>query len=376
METHNFAHILEEFLENLVQTTDLESDLSDLESSSSFDSDYESAPIPPSPVITQPTYNQEEIAERHEYVRKLGQEFINNLPQRPNQDDFQSTILYLYFYSVQFVILFNKLNGVKPIPQLFDDTDEEIKEKAYFMHLNDCFIEITTIMDTIASTIYKNIKERVSDNLGGIAEYNEHPISFLMEQILMFRELHSRRAKLNPAVTRMKIDTIQNTMNCITCEKYDANNEDHKLWKMLIFNPLHSDYDNDVVDLSEQPYQIPPFEVPKPFFMVVTSDWDKLIRILHICVHFQEYFFSYINECIKAREWETIENMSWAETWKFLTKDYGNLEKTREPTSDATLVENVVVTTVNEFSREKKQVPLLVFRISVLRDFLKVVIKF
>lgn len=344
-----------------------------------YDSDEENEKQPPPPPPPQQKYptdlTPEQIAERHQYVLTLGEEYLETLPPKPDKSNPLQRILFLYFYATQFIILFNKLNGKKPVPQFYD-TDKEIKEKAYFIHLNTCFNEFIEMMDDIALNIYNKIKLGVCAHLGGISEFNLHPISFLLQQVLTYQELHSRRAKLNPSTN------IQDIWNCITCEKYNPNNEDHRLWKILIFVPLHSDFDNEAIDLAEEPCQINAPVIPKPFGLIVTNDWDKIIRILHISVYFKDYFFNYINDCIKSEEWKHIDELSWNDTWKYLTKDFGDIEKTKHDNNEktkevlSTIPENVVITTINNFSREKKQVPLIIFRISVLRDFLKVVIKF
>jgi hypothetical protein len=228
-------------------------------------------------------------------------------------------------------------------------------------------------MKEISQHILVNIiTEKSIKHLGGETEFNKHPIKDVLEYVCLHKEMHSRRSKLNPATNRVKADNLQIAKNSITCEIYDSDkNSDHHLWRMLIFTPLHSDYNRHAIDMSENMYQVNAPEIPEPFIVVVTPDWDKLLRMLHMCVHFQEYLYTYINTALSEEDLNKIKELNCEQTWLYLTEDFGKFM----PNVKDKIV-NPIVATLDKFSRQKKDVSPLIFRIGVLRDFLRVVAKF
>jgi hypothetical protein len=261
------------------------------------------------------------------------------------------------------VILYHKYDGEVPKPD-FEDCDEKIREKAHIVYLDRSFRDFTEMMKEISHHILEDvIKQKAIQHLGGVQQFNKHPIRDTLEYVCLHKEMHSRRSKLNPATNRVKADNMQITRNSITCEVYDSDkNPDHHLWRMLIFTPLHSDYNKHAVDMSENMYQVNVPEIPEPFIVVVTPDWDKLLRMLHMCVHFQEYLYTYINTALSEEELNKIKTLNCEETWHYLTGDFGKIL----PNVKDKIV-NPVVASLDKFSRQKKDVSPLIFRIGVLR---------
>jgi hypothetical protein len=322
-------------------------------------------------------FTAEDIQKRHDYVKKLGEDFIHE-NFFPIPEELEDKVLYYYYFAIQFVILHCKINGGETVIQLMTDTDERIKECAYITFLDDCYNALLEIVKEKHMEILNRIVDKCCENLGNSTfQYNKHSISGLIQDILDYSEMHSRRAKLNPSDL-----SAQPLLNSITYEPYDNTNEDHKLWRMLIFNPLKTDKNYKLPDVEEAPLHVPlrtdkepDIEVPEPFMRLILPQWDKLLRSLHMASHFHDYLYTYINSAIRGIEWENvIDKVPWGDAWYYLTKDFGNVEKAKE--NESTLVENCVVATINNFSREKKKIPFLIFRISVLRDNLKVLIKY
>lgn len=343
------------------------SDLSDLEpssfSSSSSDDEQEEQNIT----------TAENVLKRHQHIQEVGERYLESFPDRPEKQDRVNRLMFLYYYAIQFVILYHKYDGEVPKPDFNEDSDDKIREKAHIVYLHRSFTDFIEMMKEISQHILVNIiTEKSIKHLGGETEFNKHPIKDVLEYVCLHKEMHSRRSKLNPATNRVKADNLQIAKNSITCEIYDSDkNSDHHLWRMLIFTPLHSDYNRHAIDMSENMYQVNAPEIPEPFIVVVTPDWDKLLRMLHMCVHFQEYLYTYINTALSEEDLNKIKELNCEQTWLYLTEDFGKFM----PNVKDKIV-NPIVATLDKFSRQKKDVSPLIFRIGVLRDFLRVVAKF
>ena len=319
---------------------------------------------------------------RYEHVLKIGNDLIESFPKQPDINSKINKLLYHMYYSCHFAIIYNKLDGIDMKPNISSDTDNMLHEKAYYMFLHNQYNQFIKIV----SELYERINGIIETKLLEKVEKKDVLVWFL-NQIKLHKELHTRRVKIDPSTSRTKTTEVNVTYNAVTHQKYDSTNEDHKLWRMLIINPLPSDYDHNNVDpiegdlgvsdenhkddykLSVKAYKkAGKYDIPDPFCIVVTPQWDKIYRIVHFLKHFEDYFFSYINTGI-INEMENIKDLTIKDTWFHLLKEYSSFKENRDR-------ECIVAVTVNGFSREKKTVPQLVFRIAVLRDIFKVLIKY
>lgn len=305
----------------------------------------------------------EEFLRRRKHVSEIGDALFRELPAPP--DDYEERILYYFYYTVQFILLYTKLNGVKPVPDVANDSDDVIREKAYFIHLDHCYKQFNEIIQKMTTIIYNNIHERISKHL---EHEKDHLLFKILKDIVIYKEMHSRRIKSDPSASRTKTTNINRTYNLITDEEYDPKNKDHKTWRMLIFNPLPSDFDYNAVDPNEggREYALiievekinKTYTVPDPFYIVVTTEWDKIFRLLHTLLHFDEYMHTYLIGCLTNEDFEQIEEFSeWKQVWEFVMKEHWDVP-------------------IKNLSREKKKTPNFVSRIAELRDFLKAMVDF
>lgn len=278
----------------------------------------------------------------------------------PEPEDYLERLLYFFYFSAQYLILSAKTNGDKPIPDVLHDSDETLKEKAYFIHLFECFNKFNDIMGLIAISMYNEFDNRLKVHLK--EQYDDHTLAYFMGALKIHKELHSRRIKSDPSTFRTKVDDIRVTYNTITKEKYNPNDKDHKSWRLLIINPLPSDYNYKSIDPHEggNTHELNieisklngTYNVPKEFSIIVTTEWDKVLRLIHTTLHFDEYMHTYIVNSISVEDLKVIQGLNWKDAWKYLFKDYYNVK-------------------LDEFSREKKKTPSIVFKIAELRDLLK-----
>lgn len=295
----------------------------------------------------------EEFIKRRAHVSTIGQEVLIALPGAP--ETFTEKLLYNFYYAIQFVIIFNKLDGNKPVIDHANDSDTIIREKVYVIHLDSCYRDFLKMVELLSNNVYSLIRSKAG---------TEERIQYIFDQITRYKELHSRRIKSDPAASRTKTDKVQKTINIITNEQYDHENVDHKSWRMLIFNPLPSDFDTNAIDPKEggKSHALAieveklkgKYHVPDPFYVVVTTEWDKIFRLIHSLVHFEEYMHTYI---IGAVDIEAIKDMNWKDTWDYLFKEH-------------------VSVPIKNLSREKKKTPQIVSRTAELRDFLECAISF
>lgn len=346
-------------------SSDDDSDIQELLNTSSSEADEDDAPPPP------PQKEEEEedngpmdlsdekpngdfrTSARYKYVISIGQTVIDALPVEPDKPI--DKIIHYFYYAVQYAILFHKHEGKIPRVNIESEDDDSIREKAYYLHLNVCYGEFLKMVKTYADTIYDTIL-KVLENL-----QNGHPLIFFIKQLAMYKELHSRRIKSDPAASRTKTDVVRKTYNIITNEEYNHTNPNHK-WNFLILHPLPSDIDVTQKDPNEGgmghtlAIEVDKIHnrhfIPEPFGVNVTPTWDTLLRLLHSLLHFKDYMHNYIIGTITLDDFEKIKPLNWKQTWEYLFKDHANIP-------------------IYKLSREKKKTPKIVSKTAELRDLLK-----
>lgn len=303
----------------------------------------------------------EDFILRKKYVSEIGDKVFSDLPGIP--DNYTERLLYYYYYAVQFAILYHKLDGQKPVLDIVNDSDDVIREKAYYMHLDNCYREFNSMVEILANNVLGSIKNKIKARSDS---ENAKTLLYMLDQFVKFKELHTRRIKSDPAAPRTKVDSTASkiTYNLVTGERYNHENEDHKSWRMLVVNPLPSDYDINEIDPKEggRTHALAieaeklkgNYHVPEPFYVVVTTEWDKLCRLVHVLVHFEEYMHSYL---IGAFDTTSIINMNWKDAWNYLFKEHADVP-------------------IKNLSREKKKTPQIVSRTAELRDFLECAVGF
>jgi hypothetical protein len=307
-----------------------------------------------------------DFVQRKNYVSSIGDAVFQELPICP--DDRLDKLLYYFYYSVQFVLLYTKLDGKKPVPDIFKDSNDTIREKAYFIHLDHCYKKFNELIKEITNNVYNDIFERVSAHTHND---KKHRIMEIFKYIVVYKEMHTRRIKSDPTATRTKTTETTKTRNIITDEYYDPENKDHKTWRVIILNPLPSDFDPNAKDPNEgddgarNAIMINHLKnqgkdtVPDPFCFVVTTEFDKLLRLLHVLLHFDDYMCMYIVGCLTNEEFEHIDQLEkWKDIWNYVMSP----EHAEVP--------------IQNLSREKKKVPEFVSRIAEIRDFLKVSLQY
>jgi hypothetical protein len=284
----------------------------------------------------------------------------NEFPPEPLAQE--EKILYYLFYAAQYSIFYYLKDGKLSPPQS-TDSNNILREKAIGIHLYSIWNKFCEQIDTYGEELIVKITEGVKQRKP------KHPLLFFIDELCQHKELHSRRIKGNPALqrTRQEIqrvsDTTAPTKNLITDELYDAKNPRHDQWKWLIVNPLPSDYDENVLDPEEGNLNHLVSELngqtrlKNPYCVMVTNEWDKLLRLLHTMLHFESYLNNYMISSISTSQLNELERIErWDEIWHLLLGD----EYHDKP--------------IQKMSREKKTNPLLVSRLAELRDLLRTVI--
>lgn len=287
---------------------------------------------------------------------------IQEAPFPPvDSPDKAEELVNIFYYTAQFAIYYIKNNGNVHNADLSDLTDDEMREKAYFIHYLDKYQRVFKyLVQEIGDSVYNTVCDKLEAHVGS----QDHVLSYFLEQMEFHKELHSRRVKTDPGGSRTRDDDIIDTYNAVTGEKYNSQNPDHKVWRMLIINPLPSDEDYNAIDPAEggRDHALAievekhkgNYAIEEPFSIVVTPEWDKLLRSVHCILHIEEYLITYLAGSISNEQWDVIDaDMNWFDTWHYLVgEDFANVP-------------------IQKFSREKKKVPLLVSRMAELRDFLK-----
>jgi hypothetical protein len=279
----------------------------------------------------------------------------------PNPNDETGILIYSFFYAIQYVIFCYKMENNMPSKiNPLKDSPEEQCEKGYMANCLFYYNKFQTLIDAIGDAVYENILKKMQ----GRVRDQPHPFIYFIEQLPKYKEMHSRRIKSDPIAPRTKTTDIIKTYNAVTFEEFDPENRLHKTWHCLIINPLPSDFDEDELDGLEGGEENALIQevskingeriIPEPFSIVVDSDWDKIVRTLHILLHFDEYMQTYVVSSISEKDFEHIKGIKkWEDVWMHLVgKDFVKLQ-------------------IEKFSRTKKTIPEIVSRMAELRDILK-----
>jgi hypothetical protein len=270
----------------------------------------------------------------------------------------------LLYHSVQYIVAYCKYDGHFQVPDPLRDSDDVSKEKIYLDGYAGCYQKLKIVIDNIASTFYNTVLDKLEERV----QYEEHPLVFFLEAVEKHKELHCRHLKTDPGVARSKADKVQPTYNAVTGELYDFENPNHKSWRSLIINPLPSDYDYEKVDpeeggkdhkiLIELEKQNGTYNVPEPFSIVVTQEWENMFRSLHSLIHFEDYLVTKVLKCVTNDEWEHTKHMNFADTWHHIMSD----EFYDKP--------------IAKLSGGKKKIPPLVSTLIEMREMIKRVVLF
>lgn len=302
------------------------------------------------------------VSERINQSIQAMNEFIKeNIFREPHQNDESGILLYSFFYAIQYVIFCYKVENAMPDKiDVLKDSHDDICQKAYMANCLFYYNKFQMLIDTIGSNLYNKLLEKLKVR----ANNQAHPFVYFYEQLPKYKELHSRRIKSDPIAPRTKTSEIIKTYNAATFEEFDPGNRLHKTWHNLIINPLPSDFDEDELDGpvgGEENVLIQAVSkmngeriIPEPFSIVVDSDWDKIIRTVHILLHFNDYMQTYIISSISEKDFVHIKPIqNWKAVWTYLVG------------------EQFVNIPIEKFSRTKKTIPQIVSRIAELRDILK-----
>lgn len=320
-----------------------------------------------------------EYAQMLESIHERLKEMYKSFPPFPNTNEL-AQISFLVLYSAQFVILYDLLDGKQSKPSA-QDTQEQLYEKATFIHLRSLQERFFYICRELAAEFYVNL-ERVIRERGG----DDHPLLDALEYLNEHVEMHSRRTKTDPTSQRNPKDFEKGhkpVINIVDGSEYQAkpakvvevvdqqvitekkayNRDDCCNWRWLTLHPLPSDQDYRKIDPMEgdeghrimvQVEQIQGnFECEEPLGFIVSCQWDKLLRLLHTMLHMEEYFVTYMTGAVKDEEYEAMKDMPWQDAWLLLTgKQFHN-----KP--------------VEKYSREKHKVPMVVSRVAEFRDLMR-----
>ena len=295
-------------------------------------------------------------------IKSIGQlqtkmeNFYQTFPLDPDEPQ-EKMVFWMYYailYSVFYILKNDTLSEPDP-----SDSDADLEEKATGIHMSSLFEKFVCLTEQLSVSLYKTIENAV------IERNVDHPILEFMEKINDHKELHSRRIKGDPTMQRTKMEIVKGNKpayNIITDELFDPENIEHKDWKWLIINPLPSDEDYDAIDPAEgdDDHRVlielqkleKTYPCEEPYGVLVTNDWDKLLRLLHTLLHLEDYIQTYIVGAITSEEFDHIADMRWKDAWKYLAKEHAD-----KP--------------VGKLSREKKKMPLIISRMAEMRDLLK-----
>lgn len=321
----------------------------------------------------------EEIKEWHRRTVEIGEEEwkkYEKIPQvstdtRYSENDYTQKMYHLFYFAIQFVILYHKFDGQIPSVPMYGDSEALIREKSYYVLLCDCYHRFVNIVSEISKNVYETFKQRIQTHLGD--DYENHPISDILDCICKYKEMHSRRLKLDPGTNKTKSDDFTATYNAITGELYNNANKEHKIWRLIVFNPLPSDYDYKNKDPKEQDeaelmnikvdIMNGKYTIPDAFGYVVDNEWDRKIRMLHTLHHFRDHFYTYINLGITEEQWDKIAHMNCRETVEYLFgKELPTIRHKNETPYSLW---------ISRLEKKKKEGPELIYRIAVLRDNLE-----
>jgi hypothetical protein len=300
-----------------------------------------------------PFIGEEENDRRFNNSLAIGEEVMRQLPPEPELP--MDKMGYFFYYSIQYLLLYNRFDGMVPVPDYINDSDEVIREKSYYLHLMHSHRVLNLHVKQYAAFLL----DAVVGNLVARLKDETHPLIWFVRQLAVYKELHSRRIKADPAASRTKTDVIRKTYNAVTGEEYNPKNPNHK-WHLLILHPLPSDLDPDAKDPKEGGFEhymaieVDKLEgrhrVPEPFSITVTPTYDTLFRMLHVLLHFDDYVNMYVIGSVALHELIGLEG--WRNMWTHVLGEYAD-------------------TPIQKLSREKKGKPPIVSRIAEMFDILK-----
>jgi hypothetical protein len=313
-------------------------------------------------------------------MNRIMEDYFQRLPPEP--EDTTQRLLYWFFYHIQYSIYTMLHNGEKALPAQTDSV-AKLHEKAHVLHMYDAHVKFTPAID-IARKEYCTLINRKIRALPGMDA--KHPIFDFLNDLEKHKELHTRRIKENPTMRRTRGaigERPEVVHNLITGEAFDYANPAHKTWRMLIINPLPSDSDYRVLDPAEivanakidalsmeseeairehvtgaeLNAMLTMDRLGKMYCVLVTNEWDKLLRVIHTMIHFEDYIQNYIVGAITDADWQVIDTdeykNDWQAVWRFLTTD-AFYDKP-----------------IGKYGKVKKEMPQIVTRISEVRDLLK-----
>ena len=134
-------------------------------------------------------------------------------------------------------------------------------------------------------------------------------------------------------------------------------------WRMVIMHPLPSDYNHNEIDPKEggRAHQLAievdkihgTHQIPDPYSIVVTAEFDTILRMLHVLIHFEDYMYNFI---VIDIDLDDLKPDRFADVWVNLFKEHAKVP-------------------IDKLTRETKTSPKIVSNTSKLRDFLKIVMK-
>lgn len=290
-------------------------------------------------------------------IREEVYEYFENIPE-----SYEEGLPIILYHAVQYIVAYSKREGEPAIPDPYQDTDDECREKTYIQGCSGCYEKLRELIEFIASTLYNSVFDKLLDHV----KDEDHPLLYFLEAVERHKELHSRHLKTDPGVARARSDDIRPTYNAVTGERYDFENPDHKSWRSLIINPLPSDYNYNELDPKEggKDHQIlielekekGNYTVPEPFSIVVTQEWGTIFKAVHSLIHFEDYLVTRVLNAISPEEWKQIQDLSLLASWRVLMTDA------------------FYDVSVHKLSGGKKKIPALVSVLIEMREMLKRVI--
>lgn len=286
----------------------------------------------------------------------------SEMPDEP--ENVEQRVLFWFYYTVQYLLLFHKTPNEVIDNLCIDGTETyaDALEKAYMMVYRSYSEKFRLLMRKMADDIYNawyaDVRRR--GHAKGLAAF--------FPKLRLHQEVHSRRIKMNPGETRTKTDTEQIAYNLVTGERYNPDNRDHQKWHLIVVNPLPSDYDCNEIDPKEGglEHQLAiealkdqgTYDVPEPYMVVVTPEWDTIIRTLHTALHFDDYLVVMLVQNITNEEWREIEKIPcWKDAWAYIVTDA------------------YAKTPIDQLPNKKKENPPIIAKIVQMRNFVMEILK-
>lgn len=334
--------------------------------------------------------DSEDIVKRIEQMNEIINRVHREFPPVPKQEH-ERLMHYLYYAAL--CCLFSDIKGpdFDWTPQA-NESEAIITEKAIGMYLDEMYRAFIKISEHMGDHLFEKIEAAVYKRFP-----DGHPVLDLMELINVHKELHSRRIKADPCLPRTKAEIAgghQAAINIVTQEVYtdhpieeeiapenlkrrtqpwklteeeiaklpETARKHHSSWKMLIISPLPSDTDENAVDpvyRSQEEEMLHNIDViqnmetdVESYGIMVTDDWDKLLRTLHGACHFPLYLHDRMVDSITPKERSELTELPWKQVWKRLAGPYANKR-------------------ITELTGNKKSQPDVIVSLMELRDFVQ-----